>query len=638
MPDPRDLRAAADASHVAPPRAPSPLARLKAIAKKAHDAPVGVPPEQVDAYVQQATGLPSLAALDVEITRRSKVGARDLGRSAAMGATFNFLPEIVEAAGRGLITSPGQPGLAPDPGAEAQAAALRARHQEFTADQPVASILAGVGGAMAGPGLGALPLMRGTRSVLGGLGRGALIGGTEGAIAGAGGAGPGRRLEGALEGGLLGVPVGAAAGGIGAYLAGRGATAGGRRLGEAVDMGGEGAIMQAAGEAARSGRGGVAWPADLSMALQDELDFAARNNAQVAGRVVPELEARSAGAGERMSQQAQELLGERPLASVQDEALEAVRKEAGEAIDNVGDRLLDDPRVEEILQRPIIATAVKNLREAGAMAGDATIEPSFRTLNSIRQQLNAMASEAFDSKKLKFMGPRYQRAAEEIDDLLSELVPEFRDLQAGYRRAMQNIEAAEEGTKWLHKNNADALRTLWESFTPAQRDAFRTRLAAGMIDELENARTNTNLVDRFIRAGRGEQAKLEIIFGDQQTLARFMEGARTEWRMRRTASSVRQRSPTHHAGVASELGPEGLVRPSGLVDRALTALQSLGRRRRLRRENAATGAQMEPLLARPVDDIGEWLRGIRAGDPRGAGLWPLGAAASDPLRGLLFDQ
>jgi len=146
-----------------------------------------------------------------------------IGRQLAQGATFGLMDEI----SAGIRTGGGLWGNYGDALAQE-----RARDTTFREDNPIASTLSNVAGAVAGPARavgtlrtaaqGAGKLARLGRS---GLSRGAVAGATGGALAGAGeGEGIEGRIGGAVTGGALGGAVGGTIGAgvsVGSGLAGR---------------------------------------------------------------------------------------------------------------------------------------------------------------------------------------------------------------------------------------------------------------------------------------------------------------------------------------------------------------------------------------------------------------------------------
>lgn len=151
-------------------------------------------------------------------------------QAVAEGTAMGFQPEIVgaetyvaTALGNFLATLKGEhPKYSAAEAAQAMTDAERAAHDQFKAAHPVENTALGIGGALANPvNLAGGEFVGAAPTVLGAVGRGALVGGATGAVTGAGEAGGDlqHRAEGALSGGMTGAVGGGVLGGGGRLVA-----------------------------------------------------------------------------------------------------------------------------------------------------------------------------------------------------------------------------------------------------------------------------------------------------------------------------------------------------------------------------------------------------------------------------------
>jgi hypothetical protein len=166
----------------------------------------------------------------LQAARQVAAEAHPEDRAIENGVTFGFDPEVqgaeayaATAIGNAISRLQGQ---APTKysAADAYSAVAQAEREQqnaFAAAHPIENTALNLTGSLANPlSIAGGEFVGAAPTVAGALGRGAVVGGSIGALNGAGDAGPGNRLQGALTGGASGVVLGGALGAGGKALIG----------------------------------------------------------------------------------------------------------------------------------------------------------------------------------------------------------------------------------------------------------------------------------------------------------------------------------------------------------------------------------------------------------------------------------
>lgn len=297
-----------------------------------------------------------------------------------------------------------------------------------------------------GTGLATLPLIPGparARSLMDALKQGVGTGAAYGAVSGAGNAEPGEELAGALKGGAVGsavaLPFAVASRAIPSLMSAK--TRAANRLESAIAAeGGPDAVRAAAGRSIAAGRGNVNPIGSLGPYLRGESEFAATRSPSVFGKFRAPMVSRQSDEADRLLRDVSGAFGEQ---SVGREALAANRRAqfdpVYEALNKTAGKI-EDPRIPNILARPVVKTAYQEAINTGVIADQVESLPSFGQLNELRESLYSKARqlEATPGGDKRRMAALYD-AAREVESVLEDNVDEFRALQNAYRESSRPI-------------------------------------------------------------------------------------------------------------------------------------------------------------------------------------------------------
>lgn len=629
---PFDTRVPTDATAVVPPRygAKELLADLKKYRAN------GAPTDLLDRFVREETAGRYNTAREFE--RDAKLSVKNVGRAGLMGALWGFLDEVVAAAKSGLVTSPGQPGNF-DPAAYAGAREDILRpYETFREVNPATSMVAEMAGGMALPVGSGVNAARAGAGVLPAVGRGAVVGAGAGGLAGLGYA-PDLSPESLASAGISSA-AGAVLGGTMAgatdlaSLIARGS--GGRRLARAVvASGGEPGVRASGARMAAAGRGDVSVLADLSPQLREAADFAATQNPAVRARYMPAMEQRAAGQAERMLDDVSDVLGVTPNAGARRDVLDATRRvmenspTSGYAALEARVGRVEDERLGAFLKRPIVRRAFERAKEEGLLAGDAPLEPTFRTLNSLRKTLVSQAQSNWTAPGgNRDLAAALSTAATDLGTILKERVPGFADLQARVGGVLRETGALDRAAEFVGRADVRELRRVWAALDPAEREQFRYGLASNLVDDLNATATNRNAARSYLFASKNVEERLRIAFGSDENFAKWMQRVRAEREMALTSDVFGGSATARRAAAASDPNVQGVLSPIGGARRAALAIGSAAHRQRTAGQMGASlfgGGDLERILRE--------IRELAARQSGGVGSQVLAPAAAGLLTG-----
>lgn len=534
----------------------------------------------VDGYVQEQTGLPSMVELARQISAPSPTEGQPgllptIATKFGQGASFNFADRLSGAvdallAGvkQGQIPSDLPTALASIAGHPAEYQAGRDQARDYyaaaQAAHPVASDIANGVGNLTSSVIGG-SLLKAPATILGAAGQGALLGGGSSALATAGNqpdlTDP-SALWNSLKSGGIGAAIGALTGGLGQFalrhLLGNPA----QLAAEGVTRGGGADALQQSEAALRASlpEGTPITPADLSPSLQNLAQAAAQKaSPDVAEPLVAGLRARTLGQPQRIAESLKGLFGEsldtpQRVAELQQMARDIANDpEEGYAALNRAVGPISDPRLDELLNRPAVnaayTQAVESLQNTGVSATEAEV-PTFQTLHATLRTLGDNADALLNKGgKLGFTGAALKTAANDLQNVLADNVPEFPALQARYAEAKGLLGAANDaGTVASH--SLSDLSAHVNKLTPEQLPEFRRALAAKVYDQLRSSGETKNVAGTLL-ADPAFKAKMEVAFGDPETFQRFLDGIQGERTLGETASLFPKRGPV---GATPEMG------------------------------------------------------------------------------------
>lgn len=384
-----------------------------------------------------------------------------------------------------------------------------------------------------GTGLASMPLLPGgpAKSFLGAVRQGGETGAIYGALSGLGHSRPGEELKGALKGGLfggaVGLPFGAAAGGLRALM-----PSAERTLADAIGASEGGVPAVRARAAQMAPRGGLL--ADLSPQLRREGEFAATYGPGIRHPIGEELVARQSGQAERLNADFRNALRQSPLRSRRLKVLEGERRSWAQGPDGYGQF---DPEASvqgglEFFQQPKVADAVNDARQLNFIGTMPNPTPegvyTFGQLHQVKRRLDQAVSNAF-AKGDGELGQRLGQVRDELLDVIDQSTPGYKQVGATYRRLLDRERALDLGFKTSRTRiDPEELRTTFDELPPEAQQEFRYGLAAGFRQQLQGARTSTNVAQRLVNASKGDEQMLRLVFDNDAAFERFMHGAKME--------------------------------------------------------------------------------------------------------------
>lgn len=558
--------------------------------------------------------------------QRSTPALRDVGRSVAQGALFNFADELI--------------GLFKGEGAKEE---MRLREEMSTAT-PREKTMAGLLGTAP---LAAIPggaLMAGATTVPRAIATGAAVGGASGALAGAGAGETGaERAGGALAGGAMGA-------GFGAVLPALPATvrafspkvrAVRQLVKEVGEAGGADALRAKNMEYETLGRGNESRLADLAPETRDLADRAATASPRVREQITKISSTRQSGMAERMLADAEDefdkLYGEVPNTIKRRGSLEASRRTwANEAYGQLREAYKEVPDVfatapagrsgptltkqggelTKFFSQPRIKAIVKEARDLKLIGElpERTHKLSFEELQTIREQIRDAADAAFSATNPRGnLGRRLKEVDTELTKHMQARMPELKRVDAEYAKRIALENALDMGEKAWGKSSVRELEETIAKLPKDELQQFRYGMAAKYIDQLSDVRTNRDFASQILNASKTEQTKMKLALGPSYMRVIRMAQLEREMALLRgttTGSATARRGAS--ADAADDVMAAGTTGLSAGPQMA-TSMAARGVARGLRaRANERTARALEPMLmTEGTDAIEAFLKKLR---------------------------
>jgi hypothetical protein len=515
--------------------------------QRASAAGVSIPDEEIEAFIREETagrfGMNDanelLSGINTSANPATPGGARNLVRSAAQGALFNFADEAI-----GLFS----------PAAKEE---MRLRQDLFQKEHPVADAVAGLAGGIGTafvPGVGAAKVVKGAKSVGQAVKAGVKTGAIAGALGGAGAAEsmsdiPEQAATGAAFGAGIGAAVPAAVGAV--KLLGPSARAT-RRLRQGIqESGGVDAVRAANAAAGAAGRGDEAMLGNLSDELGQQLDFAANANPKTFVEANRKASQQAAGMSERVVDDVASAVGH-PVAQ---ERAQQLASETAEWAEGAYGQLREqhatlfagpgfERKMEAILRQPKVAGALEEARATQLIGTTPELGDGFSMLQRLKIRLGS-AGRAADRKGDGDLARRLFEASDYIRDELREVVPGYKAVDAQYAERIGLERALESGAEWWGKRApVKQFEAHVRSLSDTQLAEFRTGMISEMLSELENAKTNQNAARTLVNRSKATDAKLRILFKTPEAFEKFISGIEIEADLLRRTSSASGGSPS----------------------------------------------------------------------------------------------
>lgn len=483
-------------------------------------------------------GLKSAAAPAPAAPAKNALGyADDVVRSLASGATFGFADELA-AKGNELI------------GSGSYGENVKKERERDEAIPPAIRIPGEIAGAVGstfalGPaGLAlagrSLPFLASRAAQLPAAVKFGLLGGGEGALAGAGNAEEGKRLEGAVTGGLIGAPTGAVtpmvvrgvsriAQGVKNAFTPEANVAADLQRAFMRDETTPAELMRRASEL-QTIRPGVAGLADAGgTSVRDVVERVAQTPGAGRAKLEPMMIARQQSQGERIANDLRHLTGTSRTAFQAVEEVTAARaKEATplyQAAYQAGDRAIWSTELERLSSSPTIQQAMRGAVRVwrdnaiadgyGAMnpgalvdrggqlsflSGKVPVFPNLQFWDYTKQLVDQQASAAFKAGFNK-KGATLAKLAEKLRTELDTMVPEYQPARSAWAGRTAFLDAVEEGRNIVSRvADPEEVIARFRSMSAAEQDAFRIGAVSRLIGEMGNDAAKLGDMTKYMRS------------------------------------------------------------------------------------------------------------------------------------------
>lgn len=531
--------------------------------------PEPTPTEQIEQIILTARmrqGRPRQARSPAELETMQRI------RFAANAGLLNFGPEV------GAIMAEERLDLTPEEAAQVEALAEQEIAQ-FRQEQPrtaLATEIATGGAALGNVGGG---FIAGARSIPGAIARSGLVGAGVGAVAGAGEAPPGQRLQGAAGGAVLGGALGAAVpplvsfgarglrGIVNRIRPGTTQRNAADRILNALDneqitldqaqqrlddLGVEATLADLSDETRRLGRGAASEPGPAS--AQATRVFQNRQDAQ-GSRILRELESRLPVQGSFQGT-VDDLIASRAAA-----ASPLYRRAYAQNVEFTDE-------LQSLFQRPAIKQAWPRAQQIAGNEGIDLPEifvpnasgnlvrqltPNMEAIDFIKRGLDDVIEEARDPITRKIVGDRARSVdtvRRELLRIVDEMNPAYATARAAFAGPSGSLDALNLGRRFV-KSDAEVLAKQLDRLTPNDQAFFRAGVAEGLRDLVLRTPDGVNAARR-IAGNELMRERLRSVFPDEQSANEFIAQMLSEGEMFRTRQTVLGGSPT--ARIQAEQG------------------------------------------------------------------------------------
>lgn len=357
--------------------------------------------------------------------------------------------------------------------------------------------------------------------------------------------------------------------GVGGYALYGKKPAGSRRMAEAVqESGGLPALKQQLDAFKTAGRGDLPTLGDLSPRMGAAADFVSTSHEPTRLALGAINAERQAGVPGRVGQDIAQLAPGGAVAPRQEIAQTGADKaafaqsEAGfEGLRQKNVILRDPVSLATELQKPENKPLLNSYLEARAqsLSAGGSGAPSFRVLQDMKRDLDQRITAAFTTGNGD-LGKELKGARERLFDIMEQQVgPQYRSAVSTYRQMSRQQELLQEGLDFWKSRDmqlADIQGTI-KDLNPAELESFRRGVAGGLLTQVENAKTNSNVARQLLKESAVTEKKLNLIFGGEANAKAFMGRMRLEDQLARMGEIVGQSATARRLQSLSEPLVEG---------------------------------------------------------------------------------
>ena len=216
------------------------------------------------------------------------------------------------------------------------------------------------------------------------------------------------------------------------------------------------------------------------------------------------------------------------------------------------------PRLESILSRPALKTAMRNAKRIAANEGEEFAEGSLKEVHFAKRAL----WEQIDRAKGRAKGP-LNRAYGDLLDEIGKQNDTYIQANNIWSDNSKMIDAAVEGRRFF-KMQPSEMSDMLSGMSKGEQEMFRMGSMAAFQDMVDMTPMTSDATRKFI-ASTGALKKLETLFGDPAKAAEFVRRAQNEGSFVRTRNVVTGNSSTS-ANQAAGRFLEDTIQPEALVD------------------------------------------------------------------------
>lgn len=231
---------------------------------------------------------------------------------------------------------------------------------------------------------------------------------------------------------------------------------------------------------------------------------------------------------------------------------------------------------------------------AGLQGGAVERPASLNDMMSLRQALEGQTEKAFRAGN-GAMGNAMAGVKGEVDNALEAGAPGYKAANTAYRGANDLERGNDDGHDWWFKaDKRELARVVAEKAQqPGALDEFRRGIASGLVEKLQGTSSNRDAARELMQASTDLDAKLKLIFGDENTFQSFMARVKAERTMGMMAQTIGNSSTSRRVAARgidpASLGIDAAIKGPGMVPGLMS---SAGKAMLLRR----TAEQMGPSL------------------------------------------
>lgn len=264
-------------------------------------------------------------------------------------------------------------------------------------------------------------------------------------------------------------------------------------------------------------------------------------------------------------------------------------------------QFLDNPRTAKLWQDAASVGAVGPLPKADAV--------SFEVLQGLKERLDGLAQSAWQ-KGDGDLGRRLNASRDELVSLLDRHVPGYRQVNAKYKRFLDQERAVTSGQEWFRDPNLQLpeLERRLAQIPEGDRWLVQRGMLGSYLSDIENNRKNAGFLETMQTQLPVMQKRLEVAFGGKKQAQAALRSYQQEQMLARLGS-VAQGSQTYGRGARDAEMLRGMETAAQMATNPIGAIPSVTRRGVVNWFPGAVAQEMEPMF-RPqtADELSLLLR------------------------------